>query len=163
MKLTKEQALELAQTNTLELDNGKTLRFRMSPDDTRINDWDCYGKVVHIWKGDDARPQDFDGMAEKIHTPFDSYWWQPPQDLRSGWHNYENKNKFRQTIVDILTFGFDNYWIELCDGENAYGEPVVQDYTVCGGFEPLQNDDDVADTLMDMAYELTVEETVEKG
>lgn len=157
MKLTKEQALELATSNTLELDNGQTLRFRTSPDDTSINDFDCYGKVSHIFRGNSERPDGFDGMAEKIWGYTEQYWWQPPDDLRSGWHNYEYKEQLRKNVEHILAFGFDRYWLEICDGVNAYGEPIVIDYTVTGGYEPLQNDEDIAYSIMEMAYQLDVE------
>lgn len=163
MELTKEQALELAQTNTLELDNGQTLRFRMSPDDLSINDWDCYGTIEHIGRnGRSERPHNFDGMAEKIWGYNEQYWWQPPDDIRSQWHDKEIRKQFRETVKNILAFGFDCYWIELCEGSNAYGEPIVVDYAVCGGFEPLQNDEHIADSIMEIAYQLDVQ-LVKKG
>lgn len=161
MKLTYEQAFALVKQGQIDLDDGRTLRFRQEPDsDTTLNDYDCYGKVSHIWKGDGDRPSGFDGMAEKLHTGFDEYWWQPPEDLRKGWHNYEHKDHLRRTVREILSFGFDCYWLEICQGQNAYGDPIVVDYTVTGGHEPLTNDEDTAHTLMDMAYELDTESRV---
>lgn len=154
MKLTKEQALELVQNKKLELGDGRILQFRMTPSDLSINEWECYGTVEHIRHGNTARPKHFDGMAEKIWGYNEQYWWQPPADLRSNWHSYEHKNKFRETVRNILSFGFDDYWIELCQGENAYGDPIVVDYVALGGLEPLQDDTDMADTVVEMSCEL---------
>jgi hypothetical protein len=156
MKLTQEQALDLANGETVELDNGMSLRFRMEPDDITINDFDCYGKVSHIGRGNGDRPAGFDGMAEKLWGYNEQYWWQPPDDLRPNWHNYEHKNHLREVVRNILSFGFDIYILELCNGTNAYGEPIVVDYTACGGHEPLQKDTDMAETLIDLAHDLDV-------
>ena len=157
MEITREQALALANDETVKLSNGMTLRFRRTPDhDTTLNEFDCYGKTEWVPAGDRSRPAGFDGMAEKIWSYNDWCWWQPPADLRSGWHNYEHKNSLRTTVRNIVSFGFDIYWLELCHGTNAYGDPIVVEYTVMGGNEPLQSDDDVADTLIDMAADIEI-------
>ena len=161
MKLTDEQALDLVKDGTLDIGGGYLLRFRMEPDDaTSVNDFDDYGKVHHCYRDNDSRrPEGFDGMSEKISTPYDTYWWQPPEDLRSGWHNYEHKRHLRNALLDVLTFGFSVYIVELCHEADAYGRPIVVDYNSCGGYEPLMSDDDIAGELVNIVWDM---ETVEQ-
>lgn len=152
MRLTTEQATALVKDGKVALDNGQTLRLRIEPDDTTtINDYDCYGKVSLIYRGDSDRPAGFDGMAEKLWGYHEQYWWQPPDDLRKEWHTYEHKTHLRKVVHEILSFGFECYWLELCAGTDAYGKPVIVDYVVTGGYEPMMSDTDKVDVVMDLA------------
>lgn len=161
MDITKEQARELARHGTLELPNGMTLRYRQEQDDTTtVNNYDYLGKVAVIsrWESQSQRPEGFDGMAEKISTQWDTFWWQPPDDLRKGWVTYEHKNHLRNAVRDVLSYGFQVLFVELCDGDDAYGNPVVVDYACLGGVEPFTDDDDVAEYVHDLVYEVNVRE-----
>lgn len=163
MDITKEQALEMVWHGSVTLDTGQVLRFREEPDnDTRINDFDCLGKVAPIgrWEYQPKRPEGFDGMAEKVHTQGDSFWWQPPADLREGWVTSPLRDTLRQSVQDILDYGFRVFTVELCDGENAYGDLIVVDYASLGGVEPFMSADDTADYLMDLCHEIRERETV---
>lgn len=157
MELTDNQIQALVSHGTLELPNGDVLQFTELPDDdTRVGDFDCYGKVEHLWRtsGHTQRPNGFDGMAEKIHTGRDEYWWQPPADLRSGWVGSEIRPQLRNLVRDILTYGFSVYKVELCRGTDAYNSPVVVDYATIGGIEPFGDDDDKVGYVADLVAEL---------
>ncbi len=145
-----------------DLPNGKTIRLREEPDhDTRINDWDCYGKVEHLnGYGSRNRPQHFTGMAEIVRTHSEQYWWQPPctdkEDVSRWYSDSEYRNTLRNTVREILDFGFQTYVLEICEGEDAYGNPIVQDYTTLGGIEPLVSNETKEDYVYDMMFELGI-------
>ena len=157
MKITKEQAEQLVDNGTLQLDDGRVLRFREDADnDTTINDYDYLGKVAPIGRREyqPTRPEGFDGMAEKISTQGDTFWWQPPDDLRKGWLDNPLRATLRQSVQDILNYGYQVFIVELCHGTDGYGKPIVVDYGTLGGIEPFMGDDDKADYLMDIVFEI---------
>lgn len=157
MKITKDQALELAKYQTVDIGDGFTLRFREEPDDyITINDYDYLGKVAPIGRREyqPTRPEGFDGMAEKISTQGDTFWWQPPDDLRKGWLDNPLRATLRQSVQDILNYGYQVFFVELCYGTDGYGKPIVVDYGTLGGIEPFASDDDKADYLMDIVFEM---------
>lgn len=161
MEITEKQAKDLATLGEIELGNNYKLRFREEQDsDTSINDFDYLGTVKHIWRRNEPRPEGFDGMAEKISTHRETYWWQPPTDLRQGWHNYEHKDHLRKVVRDILEFGFFTYTVELCYGTDAYGNDVVVDYACCGGYEPFADDNDIAEAIKDITYQIEIKSLV---
>jgi hypothetical protein len=163
MELTQEQAYELALDGTLDIGDGMTLRFREEPDEYHsIDDDEGLGKVACIGRHDyqRQRPDGFDGMAEKISTQRDTFWWQPPDDLRKGWVTYEHKKKLRQAVQDILNYGYQVFVVELCKGTDAYGRPIVIEHNALGGIEPFMSDDDKGETVRDIVYEMNVPELV---
>ena len=163
MELTKEQGYELARHGTLDIGDGMTLRFREDQDaDTTINDFDYLGKVSPVGRHDyqPTRPDGFDGMAEKVSTQCDTFWWQPPDDLRKGWVTYEHKKELRQAVRDILNYGYQVFVVELRKGTDAYGNPIVIDYGCLGGIEPFMSDEDKGETVRDIVYEMNVPELV---
>ena len=163
MEITDEQAKDLAVFGEVELGNNYKLRFTEQQDsDTSINDYDYLGTVKHIWRGQEQepRPEGFDGLAEKISTRRETYWWQPPTDLRHGWHNYEHKEHLRKEVRDILEFGFFTYTIELCYATDAYGNDVVVDYACIGGMHPFMDDDDKTEYIKDLAHEIKIKSLV---
>jgi hypothetical protein len=99
-------------------------------------------------------------MAEKVSTQSDTFWWQPPDDLRKGWVTYEHKATLRQAVQDILNYGYQVFVVELCKGVDAYGRPVVVDYGSLGGIEPFMSDEDKGETVRDIVYEMNVPELV---
>jgi hypothetical protein len=158
MELTTAQLQDLVSDGKVRLSDDIIIQWAELPDEyTSFNDYDCYGKVE--WRKPDyygrhRRPEGFDGMAEIVWGYNEAYWWQPPADLRSGWHNYEHKNHLRNCVREILAFGFYLYKVELCQGEDAYGRPIVVDFATLGGIEPLLKDDVKSEYLADLVAEL---------
>ena len=144
--------------------NGYKFVLKVQPDDgMSINDFDCYGQVslVNRWAdGADRRPDGFTGAAEKLTTPYgDTYWWEP---YREG-HKVYNDAKERQLVLDILTYGYYVYTVEVyeeCKVVNAQGETVDEiwhqvDASSLGGIEPILDRDTVADVVEQVLYDLT--------
>jgi len=120
-------------------------RFHVMPDDwPTLNDydWECYGKVAGIERhpyryGCNAdRPEGFDGSAEIISfgRSADSCWWQPPEDIA---HDREARKQMRQTVSDILEYGFVEWTVDLyrqcgsCDQWEHFG------WCTWSGMEPM--------------------------
>ena len=145
-----------------DLPNGTTLRLREEPDnDTSLNDWDCYGKVEWLsGYGSRNRPEHFNGMAEIMRTHRENYWWQPPsfdkQSIAQWYSDSEYRNSLRNQVREILDFGFRVLILEVCSGEDAYGNPIVKDYTTIGGVEPLIDDTTTEGYVYDMILELGI-------
>ena len=125
--------------DTVELPDGRTLRLRITPDETtRLDDFDIYG---------DAYAVKSERTVEllSISGPFD---WEPPADYEDM--TEDAKATLRVLVGEIVSFGFVAVWLEVLDGtKDAYGKPVVKDYAVIGGVEPLAGDYDIAYVLTD--------------
>lgn len=159
-------AEELVKGTTVTLPDGRLLRFTVTPDyDTSINDSDCYGRVEQVMNDRDLglpkeRPAGFDGAAEKISCySGGTFWWQPPIGHygipRDQWaSDPELRQKTRSIVKDILEFGFSVFNLELCSGTDAYGKPIVVDYTSISGFEPLLSFEDSVWIVEDMLAEI---------
>lgn len=163
MELTMEQLTDLVCHGSIKLENGDLYRFIEEPDEYgSVNDFESYGRVE--WRNDRGdrkqRPNWCDGMAEIIHTQSDSYWWQPPADLRKGWATSEMRPKLRQLVHDCLMYGFSVFRVELCRGVDAYGQPIVFSYQTMGGFEPFTDDDTKIESARDMIHWIAQEEKV---
>lgn len=167
MKLTQEQLTDLAVLQTVTLDNGLIVKYRTEPDnDMSVNEWDCYGKVApretNRYSGRKSeRPEEFNGSAEIIHTQFDEFWWQPPTDLKATWKkDMVQYRAMRQSLHDILQWGFDMYFVEICQGTDAYGHDIVLDYGVLGCVEPMIKDEYKIEILRDVLADIEMEVTV---
>lgn len=152
----------LAGSEIVALPNGDVVRFRQDADEyTTLADFDCYGRTEWVrtgWQGA-VRPANMDGCAEILsHDRGHVLWWQPPvsdKADRRRWHSDPEWSRvIRQIVRDVTTYGFVTYTVELCRGEDAYGQPVVVAVESMGGFEPFQNAGDIADSLTDMVSEL---------
>lgn len=125
---------------TLELDDGRTLRLRIETDqDWSIDDSDCYGRIG--WGetnegGNPVRPAGFDGGAEKIDTLGGPVWWQPPTDLMIQRGTAE-WSAYRSFLGDLISFGFKSVGLELLEGEDHYGRPIVVGAAWLGGIDTL--------------------------
>lgn len=160
----KEIAEILAVGDTATLSNGDVVRFRHDADEhTALNDYDYLGRTEWVQvsnvTGRHTRPATMDGCAEILtHDRGHVLWWQPPvfdKADRQRWHtDPEWSRVIRQVVRDVTTYGFVTYTIELCRGEDAYGQPVVVAVESMGGFEPFQNAGDIADSLTDMVSDL---------
>lgn len=143
--------------DTFELSDGRTLRLRIEPDaGTTINDFDCYGKMSkyafdYVHDAHAPRPDGFNGNAEKIQVDRGYWvWWQPPDDIpRSS----EQFSEFRRMVRDLLEIGFYQVGLELLDGTDAYGRPIVVKQEWLGGVDSIE-EDHLADILSDMLAEL---------
>lgn len=135
-------ALVAAGSDTIVTVDGTRWRFRFDADeDTRINDFDCYGKIetVRSYDGRSTRPATFDGRARILSREYGWHtWWQPPTDISDS-----PDHTFR-LLRDIWDYGFTRVVVErLADNDDAYGRPVVLEYHGIGGIEPFPDDSDI--------------------
>lgn len=107
------------------------IRCRVEPDyDSSVNDApDCYGTIGDSRRdhdtGREQRPEGFTGNAEKLwYGNYGPWWWEPPKDVKRSDPNF---SEFRDTVRELLAFGFVGVVIELCLGCDHYGHPIVID------------------------------------
>ena len=146
--------------DTLDLGDGRMLRLIIGPDmETEISDFgDAYGECQpgrpDRWGlGWERRPAHFTGNAEKLHygPGYYSIWWEPPSDVPRGSDVF---TKLRQQVIDLLTWGFTDVVLELCQGEDHYGRPIVIDSASLGAIDSL--DGYLSTVLRDLAFDLGV-------
>jgi hypothetical protein len=159
----------LAAKGTATLPDGRVLRLTEEPDyDTRINDFECYGRVEQCENDRDTgqtteRPKGFDGMAEKVLDCYgNAYWWQPTPRLwgiePADWYADDKmRRESRQEVIDLLSFGFKVITLELCEGADFYGRPIVVDAYSTGGVECMADAGHLASIAEDLAFELSLE------
>lgn len=141
--VTNEEIIALAvdklahDGDTVDIGDGKSLRLRVEPDyDSRVEDDEWYGKIEWAYRGryhDYApRPDGFDGNAEVILLDYSaSLWWQPPADgPKRGTPEFQ---ALRSDLRDLIEYGYNILIVERCEGKDAYGRPIVQDFTALGG------------------------------
>lgn len=123
-----ELAAKLAELNddqdTVELDDGRSLRLRIEPDDIdafdHINGCDAYGRVAWAdhyrgdhYRGQSPRPEGFTGRALKLRTMGgDAFWWEPYYDASDGPYAAPTSAE-RGWMEDLVTFGFKGVTLEL--------------------------------------------------
>jgi hypothetical protein len=148
--------------DTLELDDGRMLRLRVRHDEFfSINDFDCYGETEpysHRYDYDEQyapRPAHFTGNAEKIECDRGYWiWWEPPADApKRGTDEFA---RFRSHVIDLIRDGFYVVTLELCEGTDAYGRPIVVDMASIGGcaFEHGPDGYKPADVVRDLIVEV---------
>lgn len=169
--LTKEQIADLVSAEIIELPSGAHLRYKLDNDDyASIDDFDCYGKVSwtrphpYRYGAKDNRPDDFDGTSELLNINGSPVWWQPPlfdKADRQRWHTDDKwRSTMRQTALYILNYGFHTMTLEVTKGTDAYGMPIVVDYTVLGGIEPFPTEAHLSELVYDMVQDLSPEHFV---
>ena len=144
--------------DTFVLPDGRTLRLSFGPDDidpfAEYGD-ECYGKVEWINTrayGRPERPSGFDGAARKLWTQSDCYWWQPPSEVvKMG---KESTDLLAEQVRDLLAFGMKIIVLELCEGEDHYGRPIVINNASLGGVEPFPEKSYMQSIVSDMLNEL---------
>lgn len=124
--------------DTVTMPDGRMLRLKVTGDEhASINNYDSDGKIEYVrdrrndYGYPPQRPAGFDGAAVKISDG--SIWWQPCEGAV-----YETPEAFRrdkQRIADLCEFGFVVVTLELCDGTDAYGRPIVVKAESLGGNE----------------------------
>lgn len=116
---------------TVDLGEGRTLRLRIVPDESWsiFDDGDWYGKLAWVDDRRDyrpQRPQGFTGNAEilGIGRGNDRVWWEPPADVP---RTAENFDALRRSIIDAMEEGAVGVILEVLEGEDAYGRPIVRE------------------------------------
>ena len=151
-------ASALVRDGFVSFANERRIIFRTQTDhETELNDFDYLGKIAQVVRQpysnrSKPRPDGFDGRAEIIRTPWTEVWWQPPFDYLSL--SIEVRDKVRQTAKDVIAYGFDVYIVELCEGVDAYGKPIVVKYRDVGGIEPMLSEEDKVSTVSELLNEL---------
>jgi len=117
--------------DTLTLDDGRVLRLKIECDqDATINDFgDCYGISGYVENGrrNDygyyPRPEGFTGNSEKLWWGNDGpWWWEPPTDVKRSDPVFKS---LRDSVRELLEFGFKGVVLELCEGKDYYGKQIV--------------------------------------
>jgi len=129
--------------DTLELPDGRVLRLKIEVDqDASINDFDFYGKVsTEHWNTTDygykTRPSDMTGNAEKLwYGNYGPWWWEPPADVKRTDTHFP---ALRDSVRELLAFGFRGVILELCEGTDYYDELIVINSASLWGIDSLDN------------------------
>jgi hypothetical protein len=144
---------------TFALADGRSLRLRIGPDDVNpFDETDIYGaigwSVPNVVTGRDQRPDGFTGNAEKLYDRGGPVWWEPPADGPARTDRVEFA-KFRRLVRDLLECGWSIVTLELLQGADAYGRPIVRAAASLAGLEPSCDSDYLADVLGDLLDEVT--------
>jgi hypothetical protein len=167
MTMTEETTLR-DHEDTEDLPDGRTLRLLVEGTDVpamdQINGCDTYGRVAwpvrnrypEMHNGaPDHRPDDFDGAARKLypngwHTQ-GTVWWQPhPTTVAAGPEALERE---AEEMTRLLGDGFVYVVLELLDGTDAYGHPIVVDAESLAGVDRA-TDDYLAEIVEELRAEL---------
>lgn len=156
MKLTDHDYLMLQDDgDIIDMPDGRKLRLRIVTDDCDVMDlWtdDCYGRVEWEKRGEyPQRPDGFDGNAEKlsIGRGNDRLWWQPPADVKRS--DTSAFRKLRANVTDLFEYGWQIISLEVLDGTDYYGRPIVTWADSVGGIEPFTDWHDRCEVIGDMA------------
>jgi hypothetical protein len=146
--------------DTLELEDGRTLRLRLEPDqDASINDYESDGSIE--WTRNNAygpvRPDNYTGRARILNRDRgQTLWWEPPSIEMVGtvWTD-EEMRKEEGRIRMLAEFGFVGVILEVCDKErDAYGALVVREQGSLWGIEWDVDAGYLQTVLSDLAAEL---------
>lgn len=147
--------------DTVELDDGRTLRLRIEPDldtDPFTDNPDFYGRIGHGAidrdTGRERRPDGFDGAAHKLDVIDGRVWYQPPTgDYAIAPEHYAEWLAF---VSELYSYGCKIVTVELLDGEDHYGRAIVRDAASLGGIDSLDNGY-VHDVVTDLVSELALD------
>lgn len=100
--------------DTHELDDGRVIRLLIEPDQDHSidDDGDWYGQLSYAHFGNEPRPDGFNGNAEKINVNGDTYWWQPPEDVK---RHDGGVDRLRYCLTDVMTCGWVGVIVELLE------------------------------------------------
>jgi hypothetical protein len=144
----------------VELPNGQSVRCISSPDEfTDINDDEFFGRLEWVRKssnlyGDNrtTRPDWCDGNAEIIDREhFSVLWWQPSSDAKRGTDEF---TRLRRSLMDIVNYGYQVITLELREGTDAYGRPIVIDVESEMGVEAMADDGDIREITRNLFDEM---------
>jgi len=142
------------------LADGRILRLRVRGDEyTRLeDDGDWFGAVEWVpYAGGlpGNRPHTMNGAAEVLdRTRYSQLWWQPPTDAVK---DATLRKSLKRSIEMIMAYGYSEYVLELCEGRDAYGRPIVTNMTSRGGIEPTYDSEFIDEIVAEMMSELGVE------
>ena len=146
--------------DTETLPDGRVLRLRFEPDQTHsVNDYESDGRIEWTRRNDygAVRPSTMDGSARVIDTewPYD-LWWQPPGKEIIGDTPWDDDTMRREAarVADLVRYGFQGVILELCQGADAYGRPVVVGVASLWGIEWDISADYLAEVVSDLAAEV---------
>lgn len=152
----------ITDRDTLELEDGRLLRLRVEFDDYHSimdeqGEGAWFGKLAFAERGrfDDyeRRPDGFTGGAEKLRLRECNIWWEVPDDLRKP-EMAETKRAVRTQIIDNLEWGYRVLILELCEGRDYYGRPIVIDSASIAGVDAFPTDAEIIHLVSDLASEL---------
>ena len=148
--------------DTLEIDETRTLRLRVEPDDRSLLDdqgpdmW-C-GELEWVRPNRDyvgrymtRRPDGYNGRARILERDNGyALWWQPPTDVPD-----DRLDSFAATLRDLLEYGYVGIVLELLEGTDAYGRPIVTRSESLWGVEWNADRHYVDDVVSDLWAEMT--------
>jgi hypothetical protein len=142
--------------DVVDLGEGNSLRLKIKPDEcTTINDFEYMGRIEWSrghWEGS-VRPDGFDGLSRIIDRDRQSaLWWQPWE----GCTEAEAKaNEAR--IKQLCEYGYSLVTVELLNGKDGYGRPIVTDVASLGGIDFTGSYSECQEQLADILSELVIE------
>lgn len=153
-----ELARELADGPNIAKVGDVLYRAEMRPDGDMIENLrdhgDCWGDTGWTRDGEygPIRPEWATGRAEILFSDHrQSMWWEPPTDVVVG---SDLHREVRRNVRDLLEYGFSYVRVEVCEGTDAYGQPIVRDVASLSGIEPFTDDDYLRSIVRDLLDEL---------
>jgi hypothetical protein len=139
--------------DTVDLGDGRLLRIKVQsdPDADPFGEYDTYGKVAPA-RPIDQRPADFDGNAEKLWNGQDQVWWQPP--VGASHRGTAEFDQLRSLVRELLEYGMHGVTLELCEGTDFYGQPIVTNAASLWGIDSLDHEGYLAVVVAQLAEEL---------
>lgn len=137
---------EMEPAEVLDIGGGRSVAYLVEFDQfATLNDFDNYGRTE--WVKPDRwglyphaeRPEGFDGSACILSAGGESVWWQPPDDWKTL--TTDTQRRVLEAVYRILECGFQVVTVELYEGQDHYGKPVVRNACSYGGVEPWEYGD----------------------
>ena len=140
----------------------RTLRLKIEPDQDSnpFQEWECWGKIDYDGRPNDyghrTRPDRFDGNAERLWLDQNggSVWWQPPTGDYEVKRTDPQWETFRRHVIELASYGMVGLVVELLDGEDAYGRPIVVGTASLWGIEPFPDREYVAEVVGELVAEV---------
>ncbi|HWC37358.1 MAG TPA: hypothetical protein VG476_02460 [Acidimicrobiales bacterium] len=138
--------------DTIDLDDGRTLRLRFERDDLDpFREFEeSYGQVTHETStrvndfGYHVRPDGFGGRSRKVTVLGDTYWWNPPDDMPD-----DQIEQGKQTVRDLIEFGLCGVILEVIDPKD-----YLTDSESLWALEPSPDGDYLLDIVGDLWGEI---------
>lgn len=130
-----------------DVGGGRSVRYLVEFDYfTTINDFDDLGTTAPVEPDryydcfpHAERPKGFDGSAHILQVGDVAVWWQPPFDWRTL--TPETQKSIIDMVYRVLEVGYQVVTVEVCEGADHYGDPIVTGASSYGGVEPWEYGD----------------------